>query len=91
MKRRDRKQVPKVLTQDQVNAVGAVLVKKIALLLSDFIKKTGQAVGVIEVATNAAPKKNGVGYDIQQTVSLKFGPVQPIQENLAIHIGRMGP
>ncbi len=92
-KRRNRESTPKNLTQDQINAVGAVLVRKIAVLLQDFIKKTGQVVGVVDVATNAAPKYNGVGYDIQQTVSIKFGAVQPVQqqETSSLQIGKVGP
>ncbi len=93
MKKRDRKQAPRVLTQDQINAVGAVLVRKIAVLLQEFIKETGQVVGVVDVATDAAPKQNGVGYDLQQTVSIKFGAVQPIQqqETSSLQIGKVGP
>ena len=88
VKKRDRKPAPKVLTQDQINAIGAVLVRKIAVLLSEFMKKTGQVVGVVDIVNQATPK--GTGFDVQQTVSIKFG-VPQAQERVPLNIGRIGP
>ncbi len=88
MKKKSRKPVPKVLTQDQINAVGAVLARKIAILLSEFIKKTGQVVGEVDIVSQATPK--GTGFDVQQTVSLKFG-IPQAQERVPLDIGRIGP
>jgi len=88
MKKKVRKTVPRVLTQDQINAIGGVLVKKIALLLSEFMKKTGQVVGVVDIVNQATPK--GTGFDVQQTVSIKFG-VPQAQERVPLNIGRIGP
>jgi hypothetical protein len=89
MKKRDRKPVTKVMTQDQINAVGSVLVKKIAVLLQEFIKKTGQVVGVVEIVNHARP--NGTGFDIQQTVSIKYGAPQQEEERVPLQIGTVGP
>jgi len=76
MKKRDRRNANK--QAEPVNAQGAadVMTKKIAAMLSEFMKKTGQTVVEIHIDTFPVQPVDGK-FAIQQTINLKYGQIVP--------------
>jgi hypothetical protein len=50
------------------------ITQKIAAMLSDFVRRTGKVIGIVEVMTQTTPA-NDHQVNITQTVNLKYGDI----------------
>lgn len=73
VKKRDRK---KEMTPEQIAKYAQTATERVAYLLKDFLNKTGKIVASIDIITQGEP--DGTGFNITQTVNLRYGIPDPI-------------
>lgn len=72
VKKKDREKKPADLTPEERQQMADVLTRKIAALMSDFLKKTGCIVSEITIMSHGTPGVNGQA-SVTQTVNLRYG------------------
>lgn len=74
------------LTQEQIKALSNAMTRKIALMMADYYKRTGQIAAKIEIINNFTPRVDGL-FDLSQTVNIGYGvPDFRLPENRDVQI-----
>lgn len=70
-----KKAVQKPLTPEQVLNCGQKTAKRIAFMLGEFLKETGQIISAVHIESVGTPQENG-RIEIMQSVRLDYGVPQ---------------